>query len=57
MKIKGKVAKYTQSIKEKLNETIEKSEVIRNIFIKFLVIFKSQKLFLNYLKLLKQTKK
>ena len=39
MKIIGKITKYIQSIKEKLKETIEKSEMITNYFIKFLVIF------------------
>ena len=39
MKIKGKIENYIQSIKKKFKETIEKSEVVSNIFIKFLVIF------------------
>ena len=39
MKIKGKIAHYIKSIEEKFKETIEKSEMISNMFIKFLVIF------------------
>ena len=46
---------YIQINQEMKNKTIEKSEMDANIFIKILVIFKSQKLFLNYLKFLKQT--
>ena len=39
MKTKGKISNYIQNIKEKFKETIEKSEMTSNIFIKFLVIF------------------
>ena len=39
------------------NKAIEKSEMDPNIFIKILVIFKSQKLFLNYLKIAQTNKK
>ena len=39
MKIKGENSNYIQNIQEKLNETIGKSEMSSNIFIKFLVIF------------------
>ena len=39
MKIKGKITKYIQIIKEKFKETIQKSEVVSNIFIKFVIIF------------------
>ena len=55
MEIRKKNINYIQINQEKLSKTIEKSEMDPNIFINFLVIFKSQKLFLNYLKLFKQT--
>ena len=45
MEIRKKNINYIQINQEKLSKTIEKSEKDSNIFIKFLVIFKSQKLF------------
>ena len=52
---KEKNINYVQINQEIKSKTIEKSEMDPNIFINFLVIFKSQKLFLNYLKLFKLT--
>ena len=50
-----KYINYVQINQEVKNKAIEKLEMDPYIFIKILVIFKSQELFLNYLKLLKQT--
>ena len=47
MKIKGGNSNYIQNIQEKSTKTIEKSEKRLSNFIKNLVIFKSQKLFLK----------
>ena len=47
IKIEEKNINYVQINQERISKAIEKSEMDPNIFIKFLVILKSQKLFLK----------
>ena len=57
IEIKEKNINYVQINQEIKSKTIEKSEMDPNIFIKFLVIFKSQKLFFKLFKFAQTNRK